>query len=129
MAVLLLVTDSPPPATFAVLTSVPVGSVGAMLTSKLIGGQLAPAANTSLREQASGDSVHDQPEPLIAVAVTPDGSVSVIWTGAFVGPAPMLLTTNVHNAPTWPWLKLPLWLLVMVRSGRASATVVIVVGC
>ena len=58
-----------------------------------------------------------QPVPDIEVAVRPVGSVSVTVTVPVVEAKPPLDTMIAYVAPVWPWLKLPVWVLVMVRSG------------
>jgi hypothetical protein len=44
----------------------------------------------------------------------------MIVTVPAVGPCPTLLTVIVKVAPVSPWKKLPVWLLVMVRSGAST---------
>src|SRR5258708_4759312 len=53
----------------------------------------------------------------MAVAVNPVGRVSVTVTVPLVGPVPLLLAGVVEDWPICPWVKLTLWVLVMVRSG------------
>ena len=55
--------------------------------------------------------------PEIAVAVRPAGTVSVTVTVPLLDPVPPLLTEMVYVAPVCPWLKFPLWLLAMAKSG------------
>ena len=55
--------------------------------------------------------------PLIAVAVRPPGSVSVAVTAPLVGVPPVFLTVIVYCAPVWPWMKLPLCVLLTIKSG------------
>ena len=62
-----------------------------------------------------GGQIH--PLPLKPVKVNPTGAVSVTVTSPVVAPAVALLTVILYSAPIWPCVKLPTWLLVMVRSG------------
>jgi hypothetical protein len=78
----------------------------------------------SLRVQVRVARVQLQPLPLNAVAVNPAGSVSTTVTVPLVGRVPIFDTTIVYCAPVCPWVKLPLWLLVRVRSGWARAVFV-----
>ena len=57
------------------------------------------------------------PVPLIAVGVKLGGSESVTFTIPTVGPLPTLLAVMVYVAPLCPWVKLPLCVLLIVRSG------------
>src|SRR3989304_4174537 len=70
------------------------------------------------RVQVSVASVQLQSVPLNAVAVSEAGSVSVTVTAPLVGPEPLLVTVMAYVAPVCPWVKLPVWVLVMVRSGN-----------
>src|SRR6187551_2865777 len=56
------------------------------------------------------------PPPAAAVGVSPAGSVSLTVTTPLVGPPPMLVTVSVYVAPTCPWRKLPVCVLVRARS-------------
>ncbi len=81
-------------------------------------------ASASLRWQESapgpttGAAVQElHPVPPKPVAVKPAGKLSVTVTVPLVGALPRLLTVSVYCWPTSPWVKLPLWLFWMVRSG------------
>ena len=63
-----------------------------------------------------------QPEPLIEVAVSPDGRVSVTFTVPLVDWLPTFFTVMVYWAPVCPCVKLPECVLVMVRSGAEVTT-------
>ena len=64
--------------------------------------------------------VHDQPAPLAAVAVNPDGRVSVTVTVPAVGPAPTLLAVRM-NVTVPPGEKLvPVCVFVIVMSGTST---------
>ncbi len=60
----------------------------------------------SLREQVVPPQV--QPDPEMAVTVSPAGRLSVIVTVPEVEPLPLLPAVIVYAAPVCPWLKLPL---------------------
>jgi len=65
-------------------------------------------------------TTHVQPVPVIAVVVRLAGNVSMTVTVPAVGPGPMLFAVNVYVAPVSPRPKLPVWLLVIVRSGART---------
>ena len=67
--------------------------------------------------------VQVQPVPLIAVAVRPAGKVSITVTVLEVAAPPLFVAVIVYAAPVCPWLKLPEWLLDMVRSGGEAIVV------
>jgi hypothetical protein len=60
-----------------------------------------PALSTSVRVQVSVSSVHDQPVPLMAVAVSPEGRVSttVMVSPIGLGELPILATSSEYVAP------------------------------
>src|SRR5215469_9835068 len=96
VAVLLLVLTSPPPETLALLVTMP-GALLATFTVNVMGGYEEWAESASLRVQVSVPSVHDHPVPLMAVAVSPVGTVSVTVTVLpSVCLAPMLVTVSVY---------------------------------
>ena len=70
-------------------------------------------------------SVQAQPGPLIAVGVMLAGKVSVTVTVPEVAAPPLLVTVIVYEAPVCPWMKLPGWLLDMVRSGTGAAVITV----
>ena len=79
-----------------------------------------------MREHGPEGWVQVQLVPLIEVAVNPEtGKVSVTVTVSpdRTGPGPALLTVMVYCAPVWPWKKLPLWALSIVRSGAWTMVV------
>src|SRR5258706_5910454 len=108
LAPLLVVTSSPPPATVAVLVTL-AGAFDATLTVSVIKGYEAPAASTSLRVHAPAGWLHVQPVPPIAVAVRPEGSVSLTVTVPLVGPPPLLRTLSPYVAPNCPCVNVPAW--------------------
>ncbi len=55
--------------------------------------------------------------PSKPVAVKPTGKLSVTVTVPLTGALPTLPTVIVYCFPTSPWLKVPLWLFWIVRSG------------
>ena len=57
---------------------------------------------------------------MIAVAVSPEGSVSTTVTVPFVGAVPAFETVRVYCAPVWPWMKSPVWLFTIVKSGMIT---------
>ena len=69
----------------------------------------------------AGSVVQVQPVPLIAVMVSPDGGVSITVTRlpAGLAPTPPLLTVTVYAAPVCPWVKLPVCVFAIVRSGKS----------
>src|ERR1051326_144643 len=75
--------------------------------------------------QVSVPRVKLQPVPFIDVAVRPAGRVSVTVTVAVVGPRPLLLTMIEYAAPVCPWVKLPVWVLLTVRSGTNARLMVV----
>src|ERR1035437_10163102 len=88
---------TPPPATETVLVRL-APALAATFTVSVMGGELAPAANTSLRLQPiAGETVQIHPLPCMETAVSPLGRVSSTWvTGAAaVGAPPVLLTVMV----------------------------------
>jgi hypothetical protein len=73
-------------------------------------------------------SVQVQPAPLRAVGTggfVTAGKVSTTVTVPTVGPKPTLLTVIVHTAPVWPRVNVPLWVLVMARSGASTSIVAV----
>lgn len=59
-----------------------------------------------------------QPAPDIDTRVKPEGRVSVTVTAPIVGPAfAAFETVTVYVAFCWPWVKLPVWVLLMLRIG------------
>src|SRR5439155_269500 len=95
VAVLFAVFVSPPPETVAVLVTL-AGASLATFSVRVITGYLVPPARASDRVQVSGAKVQDQPDPVIAVAVKPVGSVSATVTRAVVlETVPLLLTVIV----------------------------------
>src|SRR6478735_4346290 len=89
VAVLLLVDESPPPDTVAVLVS-EGPAFAATFTVTLMGSYVPLAARASARVQLTVASVQTQFVPVIAVAVKPAGSVSTTVTAPLVGAAPTL---------------------------------------
>lgn len=74
--------------------------------------------------QVSVARVHVHPVPLMAVGTggfCTLGKVSTTLTVPAVGPKPTLLTVIVHTAPVWPRVNVPLWVLVMARSGANTS--------
>lgn len=74
--------------------------------------------------QVSVARVQLHPVPLMAVATSvfwTFGKVSVTVTVPEVGPKPPLLTVMVYVAPVWLRLKLPVCVLVIVRSGAITS--------
>jgi hypothetical protein len=82
---------APPPDTVAVLTN-GVEAFAATLTVSVIGSNELPMAKESDRLQVSVPSTQFQFAPLMAVAVRPDGKVSVTVTVPVVAAPPTLLT-------------------------------------
>ena len=70
-------------------------------------------------------SVQLQPDPLIAVAVSPVGSVSVTLTVPVVATPPLLVTLMVYVAPVCPCVKFPMCVFVIVKSAGARAETVV----
>ncbi len=62
------------------------------------------------------DMLQVQPVPVATVGVRPVGRVSVTVTRPLVAAVPELVAVMVY-VPVALWLKLPVWLLVIVRSG------------
>ena len=110
---------SPPPETVAVLVTI-AGEVAVTFTVTVTAGNLEPANSVSLRVQVSVGNEQFQPEPLIALAVRPAGSVSVTARAPEEGATPILLTVIVYEAPLSPKTKLREWLLMTVRSGNVE---------
>ena len=78
--------------------------------------------------QVSVASVQVQPVPLMSVGTggfCTFGKVSTTLTVPTVGPKPTLLTVIVHTAPVWPRVNVPLWVLVMARSGASTSIVAV----
>ena len=69
--------------------------------------------------QVSVPRVQPHPEPLIAVAVSPEGKVSTTVTvlPATIGPGPALPTVTVYVSPVSPCLNCVECDFVIVRSG------------
>src|SRR5262249_36817308 len=87
---------SPPPATVAVLKTVPIPATASTLTVTVTGGYASPFdPRTSLRVQVKVASTHVQPVPLIAVAVRWAGRVSPTLTTPVVGPLPTFWTRRL----------------------------------
>src|SRR5437773_11423507 len=123
LSLLLAVLTSPPPDTVAVLVTL-AGALLATLTVSvkvelLLTFRAVGRVHVSVAGPAAGSVLLQvQPEGLGRdVAVRPTGSVSVIVIVPLVGLPPLLVTTMLYVAPVCPTLKLPLWLLLMVRSG------------
>src|SRR5438552_6912591 len=93
-AVLLAELLSPPPEIVAELVSL-AGAAGETLTVIVMGGKLAPAAKVSERVQVSVARSADQPAPLIAVAVSPAGRLSVTVRFPTEAVMPRLVTEMV----------------------------------
>src|ERR1051325_11663316 len=68
-------------------------------------------------------SVQVHPVPLIAVAVSPVGSVSTTLTAPEVDPAPEFVTVMVYVAPTCPCVKLPVCDFDTVKSDNCTIVV------
>src|SRR5438876_339000 len=88
------------------------GALAATFTVSVIEGYEAPAASTSLRVHGPAGWLHVQPVPPIAVAVRPEGSVSLAVTVPLVGPLPLLRTLSRYVAPNCPCVNVPAWDLV-----------------
>jgi hypothetical protein len=71
--------------------------------------------------------LQDQPVPTSEVTVSPTGGASITVTVPPVGPGPTLLMVAVYVVPVWPWKKLPMWLLEIVRSGASTLIVAVAV--
>src|ERR1035441_7516910 len=84
---------SPPPETLAVL--VRLTALVATSTTTVMGGYPAPAAKLSERVQVSVPRSAVQPAPLMAVAVSPAGSVSTTLTVPTVAALPISVTVMV----------------------------------
>jgi hypothetical protein len=94
-ALLLAGVASPPPVTVAVLVT-DAAAFAATLTVRLMAGYEAPGASASLRVQVTvAPTVHVQPEPDAAVAVSPAGRVSETVTVPVVGPAAAAFATTI----------------------------------
>jgi hypothetical protein len=93
VAVSFAVTNSPPPETSARFMTV-AGALNVTFTVRVMGGYELPAASASLRVQVSEITEHVQPVPLIAVAVSPLGRVSVTVIVPVVGALPALVTVS-----------------------------------
>ena len=95
------VTDWPPPVAQALLVKEPVVLEPIVATTLIGCDELLPLLMTVLLVQTRVARVHDQPVPLIDVAVRPEGSVSVTVIVPVDGPPPTLLTVseNVTESP------------------------------
>src|SRR5258708_38560843 len=122
LAVSLAVLCSPPPDTVAVLVTLD-GAFTATFTVSVIRLKLAPTPIDSLRVHGPAGCVQFQLVPLIAVAVSPEGTVSLTETWPLVGPFPELVTGIVYVAPFCPCVKLPTCVFVTVRSGEGLMVV------
>lgn len=78
-------------------------------------------ASTSLRVQLREARVQVQPVPLIAVAVSPLGNVSVTVTVPLVEPVPLFVTVKTNCAPVCACVKLPVCVLVIDRSAARTS--------
>ena len=67
--------------------------------------------------------MQDHPVPAIAVAVSPEGNVSVTVTVPDVAPLPLLFTVIVYVAPACPCVKFPVCDFVMLRSASCVTVV------
>jgi hypothetical protein len=65
--------------------------------------------------------VHDQPVPVPDTKVNPSGSVSVTTMDPVVAASPLLATVTVYE-PLNPISQLPVWELVIARSGNGGTT-------
>lgn len=119
--VLFEVFASPPPDTVSVLVNEPV-AFEATLTVNVITGYELPLANASDRVQLEAFNVHVHPVPVSPVAVKPAGNVSITVAAPLVAAVPALVTV-IANVPPWPWVKLPVWIDVTVRSGTPEIVV------
>ena len=116
---------SPPPVTATAFVT-EAGALLATLTVSVIKGKLDPAAMVAGEVQESVATTQVQPDPVMAVAVRPEGNVSIKVTAVpSVGALPAFDTAMLYVAPAWPWVKLPVWLLVTVRSGAGGSTTVV----
>jgi len=75
-------------------------------------------------------SVQVQPVPLRAVGtilcgLPMTGRLSTTVTVPTVGPNPTLLTVMMYCAPVWPRWNVPVWVLVMARSGALTSIVAV----
>src|SRR5689334_17402638 len=84
---------SPPPDTAALLVSTPAALL-ATFTVTVMSGYAFLEARTSLRVQVRVGRSHDHPVPAMALAVSPEGSVSTTLTGALVSIPPALVTVR-----------------------------------
>src|SRR5579871_337291 len=100
----------PPTETVAVFAT-DGAALAATLTVTVMGEKLEPAASASVRVHTSVPSTHVQPEPEIAVAVRPGGSVSLTVTMPLVAAVPTLLTISVYVLPVSPSRNTPVWFL------------------
>jgi hypothetical protein len=94
VAVLLAVFVSPPPLTVALLVRL-APALLATVTVRVMGEYAAPPPSGLVFVQVAVATVQVQPEPLIAVAVRPTGSVSARVTVPTIWPAPTLDTVTV----------------------------------
>src|SRR5690349_14874378 len=83
-------------------------------------GAVAPAASESLRAHVSVERTHVQPVPLIVFAVRPAGSVSTTVMVPTVAACPRFITVIVYDIPVAPWVKSPVWVFAIVRSGPST---------
>src|ERR1022692_3564945 len=98
VAELLAAFVSPPPDTAAVFVT-EAGAFPATFTVSVMAGKLVPDPSASLRVQVRVPNTHVQPVPARAVAVSPDGKVSVMLTSPLDELAPTLLTARLLSAP------------------------------
>src|SRR5258708_1857772 len=88
--------------TFSVMVEVPFTAIGVPASVQVTFCPTAP---------------HDHPVPVPLANVSPVGSVSVTVIVPVVAANPPLVTTSENCAPCCACVKLPVWLLAMVRSG------------
>src|SRR6266516_4458981 len=93
LSVSLDVSVSPPPDTVAVLVTL-AGALPATFTVRVMV-ELLPAASALDRVQVRATTLQVQPEPLMAVAVKPEGRVSVTVMVPLVDGVPLLVTVIV----------------------------------
>ena len=54
------------------------------------------------------------------------GAISITVTAVpLVGAAELLLTVRLYTAPICPWVKFPVWLLLIDRTGTAAGLIVV----
>src|SRR5262245_31750413 len=93
-ALSLPVLTSPPPLTCALFVTL-LGALAAIETVREIEGKLEFGPRMSLRVQLTVKTEQLQPMPVIAVAVSSGGKVSLMETVPFVDPVPLLRTVSV----------------------------------